>query len=230
MRMTKERFKDDSINFAGVGEKVAALINKHLIELGVDPKIPPVELLDPDFVEQVTGHAQGSSRAKASEMEHAIRKHCTIHFDEDPAFFKRMSEKLDTLIAKHGDDWKALAERYEELRSEIRAGRGEAIAEHPPEVVVFKDNLFALVGDGATLSLENAARLDELAVRLVGLIRNAVQIVDFWHKPDQVRRLRASIDTELIVSDIEAIQDQHQRIAVELTKLAEKRHEELVRP
>lgn len=58
MRMTKERFKDDSINFAGVGEKVAAVISKHLIELGVDPKIPPVELLDPDFVEQVTGHAQ----------------------------------------------------------------------------------------------------------------------------------------------------------------------------
>ena len=41
-------------------------------------------------------------------MEHAIRKHCTIHFDEDPAFYKRMSEKLDTLIAKHGDDWKSL--------------------------------------------------------------------------------------------------------------------------
>ncbi len=82
-------------------------------------------------------HAQGSSRAKASEMEHAIRKHCTIHFDEDPAFFKRMSEKLDTLIAKHGDDWKALAERYEELRSEIRAGRGEAIAEHPPKCSYF---------------------------------------------------------------------------------------------
>lgn len=68
-------------------------------------------------------------------MEHALRKHCTIHFDEDPAFFKRMSEKLDTLIAKHGDDWKVLAERYEELRCEIRAGRGEALTEHPPEVL-----------------------------------------------------------------------------------------------
>lgn len=229
MRMAKERYKDDSINFTGVGAKVAALINQHLIELGIDPKIPPVELLDPDFVDQVTGHAGGSPRAKASEMEHAIRKHCTIHFDEDPAIFRRMSEKLDTLIARHGEDWKMLAERYEELRAEIRAGRSQANAEQPPVVIVFKDNLFALVGDGATLSLEGAARLDELAVRLVGLIRDSVQIVDFWRKPDQIRRLRASIDTELIVSGIEAVQDQHQRIAVELTKLAEKRHEELVR-
>lgn len=229
MRMTKERFKDDSIDFAGVGEKVAALINKHLIELGVDPKIPPVELLDPDFVEQVTGHAQGSSRAKASEMEHAIRKHCTIHFGEDPAFFKRMSEKLDTLIAKHGDDWKALAEHYEELRLEIRAGRGEAMAEQPLEIRVFRDNLFELIGDAATFSGEDATLLDVLSARLVGIIRESISIVDFWRKPDQVRRLRASIDTELMVSGIGSIQDQHQRIAVELTKLAEKRHAELLR-
>lgn len=228
MRMTKERFKDDSIDFAGVGEKVAELINKHLIELGVDPKIPPTELLDPDFVEQVTGHAQGSARAKASEMEHAIRKHCTIHFDEDPAFFKRMSEKLDTLIAKHGEDWKALAEHYEELRSEIRAGRGGGTGEQPVEVRVFRDNLFDLIGDGATFSVEDAALVDALSVRLVGLIRESISIVDFWRKPDQVRRLRASIDTELMVSGLGPIQDQHQRIAVELTKLAEKRHAELL--
>ncbi|AMU93100.1 deoxyribonuclease HsdR [Sphingopyxis terrae subsp. terrae NBRC 15098] len=230
MRMAKERFKDDSIDFAGVGQKVAALINKHLIELGVDPQIPPVELLDPDFVEQVTGHAQGSTRAKASEMEHAIRKHCTIHFDEDPAFFKRMSEKLDTLIAKHGDDWKLLAEAYEGLRADIRAGRGKGDAEQPAEVAVFKDNLFALIGDSATLSLEDAAMLDALSSRLVSLIRDAIAIVDFWRKPDQVRRLRANIDTELMVSGISAVQDHHQRIAVELTKLAEKRHVELLRP
>jgi type I restriction enzyme, R subunit len=229
MRMTKERFKDDSINFAGVGEKVAALINKHLIELGVDPKIPPVELLDPDFVDQLSGHAQGSVRAKASEMEHAIRKRCTIHFDEDPAFFKRMSEKLVTLIAKHGDDWKALAERYEELRSEIKAGRGKVIAEQPLEVRVFRDNLFDLIGDGATFSVEDVTLLDALSARLVEIIRESIPIIDFWRKPDQVRRLRASIDTELMVSGIGAVQDQHQRIAVELAKLAEKRHAELIR-
>ena len=229
MRMAKERFKDDSIDFAGVGQKVAALINLHLIELGIDPQIPPVELLDPDFVNQVTGHAGGSSRAKASEMEHAIRKHCTIHFDEDPAFFKRMSEKLDTLIAKHGEDWKLLADTYEELRAEIHAGRSEVSAEQPAEVVVFRENLLDLIGDGASLSVDDAAMLDALSVRLVGIIREAIAIVDFWRKPDLVRRLRANIDTELMVSSIDQIQDQHQRIAVELTKLAEKRHAELLR-
>jgi hypothetical protein len=32
-----------------------------------------------------------------------------------------------------------------------------------------------------------------------------------------------------MVSRIEAVQSEHKRIAIELTKLAEKRHEELVR-
>ena len=58
-------------------------------------------------------------------MEHAIRKHCKVHFDEDPAFYKRLSEKLETLIAKHREDWKMLAETYEELRAEIRSGRSD---------------------------------------------------------------------------------------------------------
>ena len=229
MRMAKERFKDDSIDFSGVGAKVSELINRHLIDLGIDPQIPPVELLDPDFVDAVTKHSGGAARAKASEMEHAIRKHCTIHFDEDPAFYRRMSEKLDLLIARQGEDWKALAERYEELRAEIRAGRQEPEAGRSSEVSVFKDNMFALLDDTAALSLGAAAQLDAFAEQLVGVIKDAVRVVDFWKKPDQIRKLRAKIDTELMVCGIEAVQSQHKRIAVELTKLAEKRHEELVR-
>ena len=44
--------------------------------------------------------------------------------------------------------------------------------------------------------------LDALSARLVGVIRESISIVDFWRKPDQVRRLSASIDTELMVSGI----------------------------
>jgi type I restriction enzyme R subunit len=44
-------------------------------------------------------------------MEHAIRKHCTVHHDEDPAFYKSLSEKVDALIEKHHDEWDLLAEK-----------------------------------------------------------------------------------------------------------------------
>src|SRR3546814_11127359 len=77
---------------------------------------------------QVRRHAQGDPEAKASEMEHAIRKHCTVHFDEDPAFYKRMSEKLERLIQQHGKNWDLLADEYEQHRSEVAAGRTDTVA------------------------------------------------------------------------------------------------------
>jgi len=84
--MVKERYKDDSLDLGDAGAKVKALINEHLVDLGINPKIPPVELLSADFMAHVRKHAGGDPEAKASEMEHAIRKHCTVHFEEDPAF------------------------------------------------------------------------------------------------------------------------------------------------
>jgi type I restriction enzyme R subunit len=88
LRMVKERYKDDSLDISDAGEKVKALINEHLVELGINPKIPPVELLSDDFIANVQRHSNGDPEARASEMEHAIRKHCTVHFDEDPAFYR----------------------------------------------------------------------------------------------------------------------------------------------
>jgi type I restriction enzyme R subunit len=44
-----------------------------------------------------------------------------------------------------------------------------------------------------------------------------------------VRRLRANIDTEILLADIPQLTDKHERIAVEVVKLAEKRHGELVK-
>ena len=118
LRMVKERYKDDSLDLAGTGEKVKALINEHLVELGIDPKIPPVELLSGDFIAHVEKHAKGNDEAKASEMEHAIRKHCTVHLEEDPAFYGKLSEKLELLIERHRDNWKLLAAELEGLRKE----------------------------------------------------------------------------------------------------------------
>src|SRR3546814_14318127 len=77
-------------------------------------------------------------------MEHAIRKHCTVHFDEDPAFYKRMSEKLERLIQQHGKNWDLLADEYEQLRSEVAAGRTDTVAGLDREASTFYDNVVGL--------------------------------------------------------------------------------------
>src|SRR4030095_16956331 len=53
LRMLKTRYKDDSRDITDAGEKVKALINERLIDLGISPKLPPIELLSDDFMARV---------------------------------------------------------------------------------------------------------------------------------------------------------------------------------
>ena len=70
----------------GVGEKVRQLIDEHIRATGVNPKIPPVDLLATDFKKKLNEHK--SDRAKASEIEHAIKHHIDVNLDEDPEYYK----------------------------------------------------------------------------------------------------------------------------------------------
>ena len=174
-------------------------------------------------------HAQGDPEAKASEMEHAIRKHCTVHFDEDPAFYKRLSEKLEKLIQEHQNNWQALAEGYEQIRNEAMAGRTDAIEGLSKEATTFYDYVVQLAFDGSDLPPDSAAPLKKLVARIVEILQATIDIIDFWKKPIEVKKLRGDIDTEILLANIPQLTDKHERIAVEIVKLAEKRHEELTK-
>jgi type I restriction enzyme R subunit len=229
LRMVKERYKDESLDIADAGEKVKTLINEHLIDLGINPRIPPIELLSDDFLAHVQKHSQGDPEAKASEMEHAIRKHCTVHFDEDPAFYTRLSEKLEKLIQRYNDNWVALAEGYEQLRREAIAGRQEAVEGLSKEATTFYDYVLQLGFNGGDVPPEHRQRLKDLMARIVEMLQGTIDIIDFWKKPIEVKKLRAAVDTEILLANIPQLAATHERIAVEIVKLAEKRNHELTK-
>lgn len=229
LRMVKERYKDESLNIAGAGAKVKALINEHLIDLGINPKIPPVELLSDDFIAKVSKHAHGNDEAKASEMEHAIRKHCTVHFDEDPAFYKRLSEKLDQLIQQHQNNWTALAEDYERLRAEALTGRTETIEGLSPEASTFYDHVVQIAFDGKPVPSESAEAVKKLMTRIIEMMQDTIGVLDFWKKTIEVKKLRGAIATEILLANVDELTAAHERIAVEIVKLAQTRHEDLVK-
>lgn len=228
LRMVKERYKDDSLDLADAGAKVKALINEHLVDLGINPKIPPIELLSDDFMANVRKHAGGDPEAKASEMEHAIRKHCTVHFEEDPSFYKRLSDKLEKLIQEQKDNWEALAEAYEQLREEALAGRKDAAEGLTKEATTFYDYVLQLAFDGQDAPAEYRLLLKTVIARIVEILQQTIDIIDFWKKPIEVKKLRGNIDTEILLSNIPQLVERHERIAVEIVKLAEKRHKNLI--
>jgi type I restriction enzyme R subunit len=227
--MIKERYKDESLDIADAGAKVKALINEHLIDLGINPKIPPIELLSDDFISNVQKHSQGDPEAKASEMEHAIRKHCTVHFDEDPAFYKKLSEKLEKLIQDHQDNWKLLASEYEKLRVEATEGRKESHHGMTKEATTFYEHIIQIAFDDGLVPLDQEEAVKALMLNVVEILQTTIDIIDFWKKPLEVKSLRGNIGTEILITGIPQLVERQERIAVEIVKLAEKRHKELIK-
>ncbi len=229
LSVTKERYKDESMDLGDAGDKVRRLINEHLVSLGINPKVPPVELLADDFLDQLNRHAGGNGKAKASEMEHAIRKHCTVKFDEDPAFYKTLSEKLEHLIDQYQDQWDLLADELEKLRTEAAAGRTENIEGLDKEATTFYTHIVDLAFGKNGVPAGQADKMKALMKNIVELLQETIGIIDFWNNPAEQKHLRGELNKILLMADIPDVTAGFERLAVEVMKLAKNRHEELLK-
>ncbi len=184
----KDRYKDDTLNISGSGEKVRTLINEHLISLGINPKIKPVELMSPQFIQELEQNK--SSKAKASEMEHAIRKHCKVHLDEDPVLYKTLSEKLEALIQKHREDWDELYRHLFELRTEVEAGRkDDGDARSGP----FYDLIGQIAFGKSGVPIDHRETVAGLTSEVIQKLKRTIGIVNFWGNPPEVSKLKGEL-------------------------------------
>ncbi len=229
LRVAKERYKDTSLNFGDAGQKVKDLINEHLISLGINPKVPPIELLADDFIANLSKHAAGNPEAKASEMEHALRKHCTVHHDEDPAFYKSLAEKVENLIDQHQDQWEQLAEALEKLRLEAKAGRQTTEEGMSKEATTFYAHIANEAFEKGEVSTEAKAKMKVLMEAIVDTLQDSIGSIDFWTNADKQKNTRSQIKTALTLTEIPELKQKRERIAVEIMKLAKNRHDMLLR-
>lgn len=221
----RERYKDESLNITSAGEKVKKLVNEHLISLGINPQIAPVELYSPHFMQQVKKNT--SAKARASEMEHAIRKHCKVNWEKDPILYKKMSEKLDGLIKQHQEDWEKLAEQLELLGDEVVEGRGtggDTSIEAP-----FKDLIADMAFKDGALSDEDVVKLGNVTHKIVEKFKETISIVDFWENGFEVKRLKGELSDILLSSNLEPLVEESDHIVSEITALAKVRHNDLLK-
>ncbi len=229
LRVTKERYKDTSLNLGDAGQKVRDLINEHLISLGINPKVPPVELLSEDFIANLNQHAAGNAEAKASEMEHAIRKHCTVHNDEDPAFYKSLSEKVEKLIDQYQDQWEKLAEELEKLRTEAIEGRTRGEEGMSKEATTFYEHIANEAFEDGEVPAQAKPIMKALMAAIVETLRDSIGSIDFWNNSDKQKKTRSEIKTALMLTGIAELKANRERIAIEIMKLAKNRHVELLK-
>ncbi len=210
-----------------VGLKVQRLIDQHLISLGIDPKIPPISLGDARFGDHV--EAQVSPRAKASEMEHALRHHIRKHLDEDPVHYQKLSERLAEILARFGEDWEQLALALREFVEEVQRGRqrDETVGLDPPIHAPFFDLLREEREKEAPVHGADVQWLAQLTVQLVDEIRRAVAVVGFWKSPTRQQELQGQVFVFLDDNEIVDF-DRAEEVADRLVELAKANHHRLV--
>ncbi|MEM8641058.1 MAG: HsdR family type I site-specific deoxyribonuclease [Cyanobacteria bacterium P01_G01_bin.54] len=228
LRVTKERYKDTSLDLGDAGQKVRALINEHLISLGINPKVPPVELLSADFMAQLNHHAGDNDEARASEMEHAIRKHCTVHHDQDPAFYQNLSEKVEHLIETYQDHWEQLAIELEKIRAEAIAGRQRGAKGMSKEATTFYEHIANQAFANGAIPPAAKPKLKVLMEAVVETLQDNIGSIDFWNNSDKQKRTRSEIKTALTLTGIAELKANRERMAIEIMKLAKNRHHELL--
>ncbi len=195
----RNRYRDTPVLGKDIGAKVRKLIDDHVISMGVDPKIAPVSLTDAHFEAHVA--REPNDRAKASEMEHAIRAHIREHMDQDPVAYAKLSDRLRDLLQQLGAQWDELAKALQGLVAEIRTGHvptedpgAEGLPEHcAPFLRLITARVTAQVTDrmagDATPTAQEAARLAEVTETVVEAIADATaQVPSFWRPvrvPDQ---------------------------------------------
>ncbi len=176
----RNRYRDTPVLGKDVGAKVRKLIDDHVVSMGVEPKIPPVSLTDADFDAKLA--REPNDRAKASEMEHAIRAHIREHMNQDPVTYRKLSERLRELLEMLGEQWDELTKALQGLVAEVRAGHvapDERMPELPEHYGPFLRMIVeAAVGDRAISDAERNL-LVNLTVEVVDAI-SAELVPNFW--------------------------------------------------
>ncbi|MNJ19659.1 hypothetical protein D3C77_139820 [compost metagenome] len=193
----RNRYKDTPVLGKDVGAKVRKLIDDHVISLGVDPKIPPIQLSDAEFDTHVARAA--NDRAKASEMEHAIRSHISKHTDEDPVLYRKLSERLSDILKTLGEQWNEVIAQLQKLINELRAGKADNAdtpSDLPEHCAPFLRTVLDVVCAGHTSTAAELLRLKDVTVELVDLLVQELQSNrDIWspHK----RAAQEDLNTQL---------------------------------
>jgi type I restriction enzyme, R subunit len=218
-------YRDFQLNIYGAGNKVRQLIDEYIIASGIDPQVPPISIMDAEFESAV--NSRTSDRAKASEMEHAARYHISKNFQEDPAYYKKLSQRLEEILDKFQDKWAELVEALRQFTQDLRQGRpADETGLDPRTQAPFLGILVEEIGLGEGLRKTELDKLAAITVEIVEHIRQEIRIVDFWRNAHAQNVLRGWIVLSLDDYDVIPFSRQ-QAVSDRIVELAKALHARL---
>jgi len=143
-------------------------------------------------------NSKNSEKTKASEMEHAIRHHISENFENDPEFFRPLSERLEEIIDKHKDNWSKLSQDLKSFLEKVKSWRWDKAVdwlnvEQMPYFDIIKSTIFKK----EKITDKQTNKLIDLTIEIFEILDRELEKVDFWSDDIIQKRLKKLI-TEII--------------------------------
>jgi type I restriction enzyme R subunit len=211
----RNMFSEDDDPIEDLGAKVRKFIDDHVRADGSISVFEPVSVYSTDFEAEVG--RLGSDDAKASMIEHAVKREIHLKLEEDPIFYETLLDRLNRILEKYERQQISSAERLTRLTAVLDDAR------HPqrhaetlgldPEVAPFYQVMAA--------NIESPELLKEAATEICAVVKEHT-VIDWQQKENTKRVMRQKI--KRVLRSVEYPQDRVQDMAVRLIELAARRY------
>jgi type I restriction enzyme, R subunit len=199
-QLASQFLKDNRLSMKGIPKKLREITDEYLVSQGIEQKVAPISVLDPDFQK----HTEQRSRAKtkAAAVEHAIRHHIEVNLDEDPELFASFSKELERILRDLAGNWDAIWKEMEKLRQTLIAKEQEEThgLDRKRGMRIFRIIKAELFGEEA-LDEDQIAKLVNVTQLVFQEVQTESRQAGFWEAPLKQARLRGELQRVLLGPD-----------------------------
>lgn len=238
-RSVKIRYSD-SIDYKEYESKMQKLIDNYIAAEDVIRITNPVDILDKQGFEEELNRL-GSPRAKADAIRTRMIKSISTRWDEDPAFYKKFSERIEETLQIYREkriSEKEYFERMNELKEDYQKGysgikypdniknkpNAQAFYGVTADVIRESEGLYETGGDEGDISEEQMA---ELSIIIENIIEKYTK-VDWYDNVDVHNKIEQEVEDSLFdfldENNVSLDFDQIDKILKEVIKVALNRY------
>jgi type I restriction enzyme R subunit len=221
----RNRYRDDKLSLRDASKKIREIVEEHLLSQGIDPKVPPTPLFDDAFLEKLKTKP---IKAKAQELEYAILEHIEKHYEEDPEFYERFSDRLKRILEEYRENWEEIVRELEKLREDMKKGReaettfGLDPKKEMPFFGVLKMSLFGKEPI-ENLAEEDIGLLLDLTKDVLSILEREITMEDFWENYNRIKRVKGYIMKNVLLpkgAQRKLLKEKRSEIAQRIMELA----------
>jgi type I restriction enzyme R subunit len=190
----RNRYRDIELDISDCGEKVKGIIKEYLRASKVMQLHEPIDILSSRFDQEI--QKLPTNKAKASEMEHALRHEINIKFEGNPVFYLSLRERIENIIRarkeKRANDME-LIEVFQDMMTDLRTKSKQAeLKGYTQKEFPFYQLLVKVLGEEGYQLQE----VKEVTNKILQVIKDGI-VMEWIDKPSIQKAIRSGIKRHL---------------------------------